>query len=425
MIADTRRFTMSLALTSQAVHHRLRTKQLYLQAQASGNYIPGGDVLNLQSITPKLGQGDATIGYPGSITDYFVASAPPGFSASLVKGATLSTWGLQVFETAAAEPDGVPLGLGTLSAAATTSTYTAAGLCTVFTTTPPPLGSFIVLSNGASGKGIFFDGVMVQVTAVVAGVSYSFNFGQGLALAYANAADTLKYQVVQASATNPLQAVAQAAPITGVLATANLLTITQANNLQVGQFVYLGGTFKTASLYASGAIVQVASATSTGWTANWQGTIIAQTSAEVATSAVLTTNGGAPIASYPYSAAPVAPITNSLAVAADATHAGLLTLTAAQVYQPGMLIVVQNVGTNASLDGTIATVITTGLTQAIIKANGWGAIANTSAETAGYAAVLVTGTPSSATGELPAAPYPAGALAAPFVIMVEGPKGKI
>lgn len=417
---------MSLALSTQTVHHKLRTKQLYLNAQASGNYVPGGDTVNLQSgITPALGQADATVGYPGVIKNYGVISAPPGFSANLVKGGTLSTWGLQVFETAAAEPDGVPLSLGTLSAAATNSVYLNTGLCTVSTTTPPPLGSFIVLSNGTSGKGIFFSGEMVQVTAVVPGVSYSFNFGQGLALAYATGADTLKYQVVQASATNLVQSATLAAPITGVLATASLLTITQANSLAVGQFLYLGGTFKAASLYASGAIVQVASATATGWTANWQGTIIAQTSGEVATSAMLTTNGGAAIAAYPYANGPTALVTNSLAVAADATHAGLLTMTAAQAYQPGMLAVVQGVGANTALNGTIGTVITTGLTQAIIKINGWSVLANTSAETAGYVSVLVTGAAASSTGELPAGPYPAAALAAPFVIMVEGPKGQI
>lgn len=418
---------MSLALSTQTTHHDLRTKRLYLNAQASGNYIPGGDLLNLQSgiVNTTPGARDNTVGFPGKIDNYGVISAPAGFSANLVKGATLSTWGLQVFETGAAEPDGIPLSLGTLSAAATNSTYTAAGLCTVLTATPPPLGAFIVLSNGASGKGIFFGGVMVQVTAVVPGVSYSFNFGQGLALAYASAADTLKYQVVQASVSNPLQTVPTAAPITGVLATAALLTITQANTYVTGQFVYLGGVFKTASLYASGAIVQVASATGTGWTANWQGTIIAQTSTEVATSALITTTGDAPIAAYPYAAGPTALISNSLAVASGAAADGLLTLTAAQAYQPGMLVVVQGVGANTQLNGTIGTVITTGLTQAIIKANAWTVIANTSAETAGYASVLVTGSQSSATGELAAGAYPAGALVAPFVIEVEGPKNQM
>ena len=380
---------MSVALTMQTVHRELRNKRSYIIATPTGNY-PGpvasgiaGDTVNLNNITLAINQSQAdSVGYPGTLENWEVVSAPPGYTALLNKGTALTNWGLQVFETAAAQ-SGVPLSLGTLSAAATNSTYLNTGLFTVATTTPPPLGSFIVLSNGASAKGIFMDGVMVQVTAVVPGVSYSFQFGQGIALAFASAADTLKYQVVQASATNLLQSVTAAAPITGVLATAALLTITQANSYVAGQFVYLGGTFKSASYYASGAIVQVASATATGWTANWQGTVIAQTSNEVATSALLVTNGGAPIGAYPQATGPVATITNSLAVASAAAAAGLLTLTAAQAYQPGMLIVVQGVGTNTQLDGTIGTVISTGLTQALIKANGWSAIANTSAETAG------------------------------------------
>ena len=422
---------MALALTTQVVHHKLRTKQLYLKAQASGSYAPGGDTLNLQAITLAVGQSaDDAIGYPGNIKDYSVVSAPDGFSANLVKGATLSTWGLKVFQSAAAAPDGIPLGLGTLSAAATNSTYLNTGLFTVATTTPPALGSYIVLSNGSSAKGIFMNGVMVKVTAVVPGVSYSFQFGQGLALAFASAADTLKYQVVQASSTNLLQDQQLATPITGVLATASLLTVTQALTAAQaaslpGQFLYLGGTFKAASYYASGAIVQVATASTTGWTANWQGTVIAQTSTEVATSSLLVTSGGAPVAAYPQITGPTAIITNSLAVAADASHTGLFTLTAAQNYQPGMIIVVQGLGANTTANGSIATVIATSLTQAIIKANGWTVVESTQAETSGYASVLVTGYPVSPTGELAAAAYPAAALAAPFVIMLEGPKGQL
>ena len=418
---------MSIALTSQTTHHRLRTKQCYLIATPSGNYVPGGDTVDLTKVTLSVGQSaDSAIGYPGTITDYNVISAPAGYSAKLNKGATLSTWGLQVFEDGASTPSGIPLSLGTLSAAATNSVYTAAGLVTVSTTTPPPLGSFIVLSNGASAKGIFLNGVMVQVTNVVAGTSYSFNFGQGVALAYASAADTLKYQIVQAgSSSNLLTAQPLAAPVTGVLATANLLTITQANSLQAGQFVLLNGTFKAASVYALGAIVQVASATATSWTANWQGTIIAQTSGEVGTASLLVTNGGAPIIAYPQASLPVGVVTNSLAVAADASHAGLLTMTAAQAFQAGMLTVTQGVGSNTQLNGTIGTVISSGLTQALIKINGWSVIASTSAETAGYVSVIGTGPAPNLTGELPAAPYPAGVLAGTFVFMVEGPKGRL
>lgn len=294
---------------------------------------------------------------------------------------------------------GVPLSLGTLSSAATQSTYTTGGLVTVVGANTLKAGQFIVLSNGGSGAGIFLDGVMVQVASATA-TGYTFNFGQGVALDYTIASDTLKYQVVQSGSGNQLQALALSAPITGVLATANLLTITQANSLVPGQFVYLNGPFKTASVYALGAVVQVASATATGWTANWQGTIIAQTSGEVAVASLLVTNGNAPIASYPYSASNVAIVTNVTGVASGATAAGLVTLVAAQVYQAGMLVVAQGIGTATALDGTIGTVISTNLAQTTFKINGWNAVAQSATADTGYAAVLVTGAP--ATNEVTA-----------------------
>ena len=288
--------------------------------------------------------------------------------------------------------DGIPLTLGTLSAAATQSTLTAAGLLTVVGANTLTAGQFIVLSNGASSYGISLSGMVTQVVSATAS-QYTCYVGQALALAWTVNTDTLKYQVVQVNSTNLLQGLPMSAPITGVLATTALLTITQANTLQVGQFVALGNGFKAASYYCNGTIVQVTSATSTGWTAKWQGTIIAQTSSETATASVLVTNGGAPVVAYPYTSGPYSPITNSLAVASDSTHAGLFTLTATQSYQPGMIISVQGLGVNTTANGSIATVISTSLTQLIIKANGWTVIQNTQAETAGYASVLVTGSP--------------------------------
>ena len=296
-----------------------------------------------------------------------------------------------VWRPVAISQPGVPLSLGTLSAAATQSTYTAAGLVTVVGTNTLTAGQFISLSNGASGTGICFNGCIVQVASATA-TGYTFNFGQGVALAYTINTDTLKYQVVQIGSSNLLQAYALPSPITGVLATANLLTITQANSLVAGQFVYLNGPFKAASVYALGAVVQVTSATATSWTAKWQGTIIGQTSGEVATASLLVTNGQVPIAAYPQAVAPYGALTNVLTVASAANAAGLFTLTAAQAFQPGMIIVVQGVGTSTELNGSIGTVITTGLTQALIKANGWTVLRSTQAETAGYASVLVSGT---------------------------------
>jgi len=59
---------------------------------------PGGDTVNLGAITLALGQSAAdTVGYPGKISNYELVSAPAGYPALLVQGATLNTWKLRVF----------------------------------------------------------------------------------------------------------------------------------------------------------------------------------------------------------------------------------------------------------------------------------------------------------------------------------------
>ena len=119
---------MSLALTLQNVHHDLRTKRRYIKATVSGNYTLGGDTLDLTTVQLALGQdADGKFGFPGTIRNSEVISAPAGFTANLVVGSTLTNWGMQVFQTASEAPDGLPLGLGALSAAATQSTLTSAG----------------------------------------------------------------------------------------------------------------------------------------------------------------------------------------------------------------------------------------------------------------------------------------------------------
>lgn len=94
---------MPLALTVQAVHHQLRTKQLYLIATPTGSYVTGGDTVNLQAITPGKGQADATVGYPGTVSESEVASAPAGYTALLVPGTTLANWKLKVYSVAGTE----------------------------------------------------------------------------------------------------------------------------------------------------------------------------------------------------------------------------------------------------------------------------------------------------------------------------------
>lgn len=99
---------MSLALTVQSVDHELRKKRLYLIATASGNYVTGGDTVNLNNITIALGQDlDSPIGYPGVISHSEVCNQPDGYTANLIPGATLATWKLQIFSA-----DNTELGAG-------------------------------------------------------------------------------------------------------------------------------------------------------------------------------------------------------------------------------------------------------------------------------------------------------------------------
>jgi hypothetical protein len=86
---------MSLALTVQAVHHQLRTKQLYLIATPTGNYVTGGDTVNLRE--------DARVGFPGIVKESEVSSAPAGYAAVLIPGTTLNNWKLKIYSVAGTE----------------------------------------------------------------------------------------------------------------------------------------------------------------------------------------------------------------------------------------------------------------------------------------------------------------------------------
>ena len=424
---------MSLALTTQAVNHQLRTKQLYVNAQAGGSYVPGGDVLNLNNLNlnQKIGQSDAGIGYPGNISDFAVISAPPGFSASLVKGATLSTWGLQVFQSASESPIGTPITLGPLSAAATNSTFTANGVATVLTTTPPPLNSFVLLTNGASNKGIFLNGAIVQVTSVVAGTSYSFNFAAAKSLNYVSAADTLKWQQLFGGNTNNPVALGvgagQSIAISAVAVASNVLTVTCVNTgttVAPGNFFVLQGL--AAGEVPQGAICQCLTASTTSITANLIAPNLSVTSGETGTLTVLVTNGNAPIQatqdSFAINGSTVA------ATAASATAAGAITvLPVLQTLVPNTLVVIQGLTHGSALNGLITAVLATGLTSINVETNGYIATGvTTGTGDLGALGLLATGIPTDATtGELPAGPYPAGATVAPFIFMLEGPKGQI
>ena len=154
---------MALALTVQTVHHALRTKRLYLIATPSASYVTGGDTVDLTSITTSLGQQDANVGWPGNIKNYEVVSAPAGYTAKLIKGATLATWKLKVFQNAGFTPAGtnsapaftgaamtpvLPIGagaatdpVGTSGASGTVTLGNGTGACTVNLNAITPTGT--------------------------------------------------------------------------------------------------------------------------------------------------------------------------------------------------------------------------------------------------------------------------------------------
>lgn len=293
---------------------------------------------------------------------------------------------------------GIPLTLGTLSAAGTNSTFTANGVGTVLTTTPPPLGSFILLTNGASNKGIFLNGVIVYVNAVTAGTSFGFNFAPAKALSYASATDTLKWQqILGGSTSNPVAlgtGTGQSTAVTGVAVAANVLTITCTNTntaIVPGNFILVQGL--VAGEVPQGCIVQVLTANTTTLTANLIAPNLSVTSGETATATVLVTNGNAPIQatqdSFGINGSTVA------ATAASATAAGNISvLPALQTLTPGNIVIVQGLTHGSALNGLLTPVLSTSLTSTNVTTNGYIATSvTTGTGDLGALGLLATGTP--------------------------------
>jgi len=293
---------------------------------------------------------------------------------------------------------GIPLTLGTLSAAGTNSTFTANGVGTVLTSTPPPLGSFVLLTNGASNKGIFLNGVIVYVNAVTAGTSFGFNFAAAKALSYASATDTLKWQqIFGGSTSNPVAlgtATGQSTAVTAVAVASNVLTITCTNTntaIVPGNFILVQGL--VAGEVPQGCIVQVLTANTTTLTANLIAPNLSATSGETATATVLVTNGNAPIQatqdSFGINGSTVA------ATAASQTAAGNISvLPTLQTLAPGNIVIVQGLTHGAALNGLLTPVLSTSLTSTNITTNGYIATGvTTGTADLGALGLLATGAP--------------------------------
>ena len=292
------------------------------------------------------------------------------------------TWKLKWLPAAQSDAD-VPLGLSAASTASSTlsavSSVTGVGTITIANTLKA--GQFVVLT-GFTQLGAL-NGMMVQVTSATPA---AFTFALGSAVTVASGADTTgKYSVVQAGTNNLLQ-VGAVATITNSLATASLLTMTCANTFVPGNFVVIQGL--TNGQKANGWIGQVTTASATQFTANWAGTgLTFTTAADSGTASLLATNGNAPI-----QITEVQTITNSLATASSAGTAGVVTLTAANMFTPGNIVNIQGLTNGAASNGSVLTVISTALTNALFKANAQVA-AYTSGADAGIAGVLGTGAP--------------------------------
>lgn len=316
-------------------------------------------------------------------------TVPSGLDYGFAPGTTQANGALYLLGGASQNP-GVPLTLGTKSAVASLSAFSANGVLTV--TIPNTLlpGQFVVLSGGASSASIFLTGVILQVVTASA-TQFTANFAAAKSLTYASVADILlTYQVVQAGPGNNLQLGTTVAPVTAVAVASNVLTVTAANSFVRGNFVVLQGL--AAGEVPQGAVVQILTASATGFTANIIAPNLSATTGETATATLLVTNGGAPLV-----AGAVSTIngTTVAATAASATAAGLITaLPVTQDYIPSNLIIIQGLTHGAALNGGIYQVLATGLSATNLEANGYIATAvTTGTADSGTAALLVTGSP--------------------------------
>ena len=274
---------------------------------------------------------------------------------------------------------GSPLGLGPVSAAKSTAIGVTSNVVTVTIANNLVAGQLVYLQSFTAGGAL--NGHIVQV-ATASATQFTANYPTANITA-ATADTTGTYQVVQAGLGNLLTTGASAT-ITNSLATTSLLTMTCANSFVPGQFVIIQGLTNGAA--ANGVIAQIATASTTQFTANWTGASFT-TAADTGTAKLLVTAGNAPV-----SMGPVFGITNSLATANSAGTAGVVTMTALNSLVPGNIVVIQGLTNGAGVNGDQLVVNAASLTSKIFVSNHINA-GFTTASDSGTAALMVTGSP--------------------------------
>lgn len=166
-----------------------------------------------------------------------------------------------------------------------------------------------------------------------------------------------------------------ASPSTTVGVTSNLITVTQPNSLKAGQFVYYQSTGAGAAF--AGTILQVASATTTQWTAVFPTANITAATADITITYQLVQAAPGNL----LTAGTSATVTNSLATTS------LLTITCANSFVPGNFVILGGLTNGAAANGVIVKVQTASPTQFTAI---WTGASFGSAADAGTAKLLVT-----------------------------------
>lgn len=195
-----------------------------------------------------------------------------------------------------------------------------------------------------------------------------------------------------AAAGTPLGLGALSTTSTAIGVTSDVITVTIANSLKVGQFVYLQSF--TAGGALNGTIVQVLTASATQFTAAYPTANITAATADVTGTYQLVQAGAGNLLTTGASAT----ITNLAATAASAgTSSSTLTVTCTNTFIPGQFVVLQGATTATQVNGIIVQVLTASSSQ--FTAIWTGTTISTAADT-GTAKLLVTagGAPISTSG---------------------------
>ena len=301
-----------------------------------------------------------------------MGSNTTAFGADLYYNST--TGKIQVFVNTAGQ-SGAPLTLGTTSGTSTLSVCTAANLVTITAPNTFLPGQFVIFQGAANGNIAKANGQLVLITAANA-TTFSFTWA-GIGGAVSSASDT---GVTALLVVSPLGAVttgtATGIPTTTVLTT-NVGTITVANTFVPGQLVILQGFTNASAL--NGYTVQVLTASATQFTFNLNHANVTTGGETTGSVSPVVAPGNAPIITVGG-----ASVTNSVLTS------NVVSLSAVQNFPVNTLVMVQGLTNGAALNGYVAAVIATGLTNALFEYNFNHTNISTGAD-AGSAALLVVG----------------------------------